>query len=140
MAVKSKKPLLPTELAADAATPAAALGPIFPAMSLESFADLGRDNLAAMTRANQVWSEGMQTMSQEILGFAQLSMTSAANAASALLSAKTLDEVVELSSAHARSSFETLAMRSAKLSELGVSIAGDVLAPFMARAAASVNS
>lgn len=133
MAVKSKKHSLPVELASLVSAPAAAAKPAFPPMSLELLADLGRENLAAVTKANLALSEGIQAMSQEIFGFAQLSFASAAKTASALLSAKTLDEVVELSGAHARSSFETLAERSARLGEMGVNIASEALAPFVAR-------
>ena len=133
MAAKSKKPSLPPELASFASPPAPAPKPPFAPMSLESFADLGRENLAAVTKANLALSEGIQAMSQEIFGLAQLSFASAAKIASALLAARTLDEVVELSSAHARSSFETLAARSAKLGEMGVSIASETLAPLVVR-------
>jgi hypothetical protein len=133
MATKSKKPSLPVELEVIASAPALTSKPGFPPMSLESLADLGRENLAAVTKANLALSEGIQAMSQELFGYAQLSLASAAKTASALLSAKTLDEVVELSSAHARSSFESLARRSAKLGEMGVEIASETLAPLMAR-------
>jgi hypothetical protein len=133
MATKSKKQSLPVELEAIASSPSPLPRPGFAPMSLESLTDLGRENLAAMTKANLALSEGIQAMSQEIFGYAQLSLASAAKTASALLSAKTLDEVVELSSEHARSSFESLAKRSAKLGEMGVEIASETLAPLMAR-------
>jgi hypothetical protein len=133
MAAKSKKLSLPAELASFASPPALAPKPPFAPMSLESLADFGRENLAAVTKANLALSEGIQAMSQEIFGFAQVSFASAAKTASALLAARTLDEVVELSSAHARLSFASLAQRSAKLSEMGVSIASETLAPFVAR-------
>jgi len=137
MAAKSKKHSMPPELASIGSPPGPAATPPFTPMSLESFADLSRENLAAVTKANLALSEGLQAMSEEIFGFARLSFASAAKTASALLAAKTLDEVVELSSAHARSSFETLAERSAKLSEMGVSIASEAFAPFVARGMAA---
>jgi hypothetical protein len=141
MASKSKKHTL---LAGPVSSPSASapasaptVKPFLPPVSLESLAGLGRENLAAMTKANLALTEGMQAVSQEIFGLAQLSIARAAKTASALLAARTLDELVEVSSAHTRANFETLAERTAKLGEMGVSIATETLAPFVARAASA---
>jgi len=135
MAAKPKKHSLPVEPVSYASAPVPAAKPLLAPISLESLAGFGRENLAAMTKANLALSSGMQAMSEEFFDLAQQSFASAAKTASALLAAKTLDEVVELSSAHACASLQDLAARSAKLGEMGVSIASEALAPFVARGA-----
>lgn len=135
MASKSKKHTLLVGPAPSPSAPAPAAQPFLPPASLESLAGLGRENLAAMTKANLALNEGMQAVSQEIFGLAQLSIASAAKTATALLAARTLDEWVEVSGAHARSNLQTLAERTAKLGEMSLTIASEALAPFVARAA-----
>ena len=107
--------------------------PGFPTMSLEEIADFSRDNFAAMTKSNMALTEGLQAISEEILGYARSSMTSASQTAAALLGARTFDEVVHLNTELAKSSIETLLARSAKLSEMGASVATETMAPLEGR-------
>jgi phasin family protein len=107
--------------------------PGFPTMSLEEIADFSRDNLAAMTKSNMALTEGLQAISEEIMGYARTAMTSASQTATALLGARTFDEVVQLNTELAKSSIETLLARSAKLSEMGVSVASETMAPLEGR-------
>ncbi|HXQ49583.1 MAG TPA: phasin family protein [Stellaceae bacterium] len=141
MAVKPKKAetvpaTLPGPISSEFATPQA-WGPLFSAMNLESFADLGRENIAAVTKANVLWSEGVQAIGQEILTYAKSSLKSASHTATALLGAKTLDEVIQLNSDLAKETLETMVERSAKLSEMGVSLASEAMAPIGGRVEAT---
>jgi phasin family protein len=142
MAVKPKKAdsvptALPSPLPGELTMPQA-WAPMFSGMNLESFADLGRENIAAVTRANVVWSEGVQAIGQEILTYAKSSLASASHTATALLGAKTLDEVIQLNSDLAKATLETLVERSAKLSEMGVSLANEAMAPLGGRVEATL--
>ena len=56
-------------------------------------------------------------------------LDSASQTATALLGAKTFDEVVQLNTELAKASLEALLARSAKLSEMGVSLASGAFAP-----------
>ena len=89
--------------------------------------------MAAAAKANLALSEGIQALGQELLTYAKSSLESASHAATALLEAKTLDEVIQLNTDLAKASVETLLARSAKLSEMGVSIANEALAPWGGR-------
>ncbi len=74
MAAKSKK-ILPAPADIDIESEAApGLAPLFSPMSLDSFADLGRDNFAAMTKANLALSEGLQAIGHELLAYATSSL------------------------------------------------------------------
>lgn len=136
MVAKSKK-----AASAVPAVPAKAAAPApanFPRMSLEALADLGRENLTAMAKANLAWSQGLGAMSDEVLAFAKSNVLTASKAASALLGAKTLTEVMEVNSGLAKSTMESLMARSAKLGELGITTTNQALAPLNARLEAAI--
>jgi len=139
MVAKLKKPVDATVVAEH---PAKAIegtaAALFPTLNYDEFTELGRENLSAVVKANEAFSEGIEAIGKEILGYARSSLESASQAAAALLGAKTLDEVVQLNTELAKSSIETMLQRSAKLSELGVSVANETLAPFGGRVEAAI--
>lgn len=95
----------------------------------EALADLGRGNLAAALRANAVFAEGMEAIGQEVMAYARNSLETVAEAATALLAAKTLEDVVQLHSDFAKASFDRMMASSTKLSEMGVKVADEALGP-----------
>jgi len=95
----------------------------------EALADLGRVNLAAALRANAVFAEGREAIGQEVMAYARNSLETVAEAATALLAAKTLEDVVQLHSDFAKASFDRMMASSTKLSEMGVKVADEALAP-----------
>jgi len=136
MAAKSKK--LPQAAEESAAVEAGnAASPTFPGLNLDDLTAIGRENMEAVTKANLALSEGLAAIGSELLGYARTSLESASQTASALLGAKTFDEVLQLQSEAARSGLELLLKRSAKLSELGVTLASEALAPFGGRVEAA---
>jgi phasin family protein len=139
MASKAKKSTSSTELTIESAEAPAwgAMPPLFPTMSMEELTDLSRENIAAVTKANQAFSEGMQAISQEWMAYTRAAMEKAGQMATALLAAKTLDEVIQLNTEAAKANLETMLARSAKLSEMGVSVANEALAPLGGRVEAT---
>ena len=95
----------------------------------EELADLGRENFAAVWRANAAFSEGMEAIGKEVMGYARNSLENAAEAATALLAARTFEDLVQLNSDFAKASFERMVARSTKLSEMGVKVANEALTP-----------
>jgi phasin family protein len=130
--------LTPPSLPVPSFMPASFKPPSFKPMSLEALADISRANLEAMTKANRVLAEGLQALSKEILTYARSSLEHASQTATALLGAKTFDEVIQLNNDLAKSNLETMLARSAKLSEMGVTIASDALAPLGGRVEATL--
>jgi hypothetical protein len=149
MPAKSKKSLVvvPTAAAPIEAPPRTEtrqIGPDFEAavsvpLGLESLADLGRANFAAVTKANRALSEGLQAIGQQLFAYATNSLETASQTATALLGAKTLDEVMELNRALAKSTLNTVAERSAKLSEMGMVVASETFAPLGGRVEAALH-
>jgi phasin family protein len=137
MATKVKKPT--TEVATSALegagaptptpTPTPAPVPATLFAGYEELADLGRENFAAVLRANAALSDGLEAISKEMMGYARHSFEEAAETATALLAAKTLEDVVELNTGYAKASFERMVERSTKLSEISVKVANEALAP-----------
>ena len=124
--VKVKKP------AAAEATATELNGAAVPARvfaGYEELADLGRENFAAVLRANAALTEGMGAIGKEVMGYARNSLENAAEAATALLAAKTLEDLVQLNSDFAKASFERMVARSTKLSEMSAKVANEALAP-----------
>jgi phasin family protein len=105
----------------------------------EELADLGRENFAAVLRANAALSEGLEAIGKEMMGYARTSFESAAETAAALLGAKTLEDVVQLNSDFARTYVERLIERSQKLSDMSVKVANETLAPLGSRVEATVQ-
>ena len=128
MATKVKKPTAVEVAAAELDGAAAAVPPgVFG--GYEELADLGRENFAAVLRANAALTEGIEAIGKEVMGYARNSLENAAEAATALLAANTFEDLVQLNSEFAKASFERMVARSTKLSEMGVKVANEALAP-----------
>jgi hypothetical protein len=136
MAVKSKKSTA-VVLAAPVASIPADHGVSVSPLSLESMVDIGRANIAAVTKANLALSQGLQAIGQELVLYAASSLETASQTATALLGARTLDEVLRLNNDLASRTLETLAERTAKLSEMGAALASEALAPLGGRVEAT---
>ncbi|HKW53974.1 MAG TPA: phasin family protein [Stellaceae bacterium] len=128
MATKVKKPAT-AEAAASEFDGAAAAAPAGVFAGCEELADLGREIFAAVLRANAAFTEGIEAIGKEMMGYARSSLENAAEAATALLAAKTFEDLVQVNSDFAKASFERMVERSTKLSEMGVKVANEALAP-----------
>ncbi len=115
----------------------AALPPQSPP-SYRDWAALGRDNFSAMLKANGAVTEGLEAISKEMIGYAHKSLEQAARAATALMHAKNLDEIIHLNSAFTASSIESLLARSASMSDLGFRLASEALVPLTSRVEANL--
>jgi len=106
----------------------------------EQMADLGRENFAALLRANAALTEGLEAIGKEVILYARRSFEQAAETATALLGAKTFEDVFQLNSEFAQLNLERLIERSAKLSEMGVKVANEALAPLGGRVEATIQT
>jgi phasin family protein len=136
MVAKAKKPAAAAVEAGEVAGLPALPKPV-PVFPYEALAQLGRDNFAAVLKANGAVAEGLEAISNEVMGYAKASLESAGQAAKALLAVKTLEDVVQLQMAYARATIGAFVDRSAKLSELGVKVANEALAPLGGRVEAT---
>jgi phasin family protein len=105
----------------------------------EELADLGRENFAAVLRANAALTEGIEAIGKEVMGYTRSSFETAAEAATALLAAKTFEDVVQLNTDFAKASFARMIERSTKLSEMGTKVANEAMAPIGERVEATFH-
>jgi phasin family protein len=105
----------------------------------EDFTAFGKDNFDAFVQANAVFAKGFEDFSKEVLSLTQASMEGAASAAKAMFSAKTLKDVVELNTELTKTNIEKLVANSSKLSELGMKVTTEALAPINARVNVAVE-
>jgi phasin family protein len=105
----------------------------------EQWSDVGRENFSAVLRANAALTEGWEAMGKEVIQYARRSFEQVAETATALLGAKTFEDVVQLNTQFAKANLEGLIERSARLSEMGVKVASEALAPLGGRVEAAIH-
>jgi hypothetical protein len=100
----------------------------------EDLATQGKDTLAALVAANAAFSQALERMSLEVVGFTRAVVESAAAAGAGMVDAKSLDDVVALQYEFAKGCVERFIVGGARLSELGLKAASEAYEPLGARA------
>ena len=105
----------------------------------EDFTAFGKDSFDAMVKANAMLAKGLEDFGKEVLDIARNHMEEAAKLAKAMLQAKTLQEVVEAHTELTKSSIEKLVAESSTLSELGMKVTNEAMAPLNAQMTKAVE-
>lgn len=129
MAIKTTKKAAPGAAATKTYEPfaAKAQAPLF--KGYEDLTSLGQENIEAVVQANTVLAKGAEVIGKELMGIAQASFETAATAAKAYFGAKTLQDVIQLNNDLAKTSLDRFLANSAKLSEIGLKVTNEALAP-----------
>ncbi|WP_158240509.1 phasin family protein [Telmatospirillum siberiense] len=106
----------------------------------EDLLQFNQQNLEALFRSADIVARGVQDLSQSVVALAQGSFEDSLSAGKALAGAKTLKEVIDLSSSLAKSNFDKLVVESQKLGELSSKLAEEAIAPINKRVDAAVQS
>jgi hypothetical protein len=147
MTPKAKKPAVALAVAAkpesaippeSAATPAKASRGYPDQGYYEKLEHLSHENLAAVVKANAALAEGFEALAKEAAVYARDGFAAASEAAKGLLTAKTLDEVIEINASLAKSGLEALLAGSARLSELSIAAAQGLWTPLGGRIEAAL--
>ena len=78
-------------------------------------------------------TKGMEDLGKTLFAFAQSQAESNVSAAKAMMSAKTLNDVVEIQSDLARSQFDAFVAESTKVSEMSLKVANETVEPIQAQ-------
>lgn len=113
--------------------------PTPPFKGYEELAAFSKANMEAFVQANTILAKGFEEISKEVMALTKASMETASTTAKAVFAAKTIKDVVDLQSDYAKSSFDKFVANSSKLSELGVKVASDAIAPVTARVNVAVE-
>lgn len=93
----------------------------------------GKEAIEAYATYGTIAAEGIEGLSQEILGFAHSSVEAQLALAKALMNATTFQEAIEAQNEFTRASFSNLATEWAKLSGLSVELSQKLMEPVQAR-------
>lgn len=99
----------------------------------DEFAALNKDTVDAYVKAGNVFAKGFEDLGKTVFAFAQTQAEANVNAAKALMSAKTINDVVEIQSDLARNQFDAFVAESTKVSEMTVKVANETAEPIQAQ-------
>ena len=101
--------------------------------SYDDFASYNKDAVDAYVKAGNVMSKGFEDLGKTIFAFAQSQAESNVSAAKAMMSAKTLNDLVEIQTDLARSQFDAFVAESTKVSEMSLKVANETVEPIQAQ-------
>jgi len=107
--------------------------------SYEEYSAFGKENVDALVKSGTIAVKGAEDINKELVAFAQASFDKSVATGRALLSAKSINEVVDLQNAYAKQSFDSMVSEATKLQELSVKVANEAFAPLTARMNALVE-
>lgn len=99
----------------------------------EEFADFGRGNVEAFTKAAQTWATGTQDLARQAMALAQGLTDHTLEGAKALSSVKSLNEAAEIQAKFAKAAMEKAVAESAKMQEAVFKLTEQAVAPISAR-------
>jgi phasin family protein len=105
----------------------------------EQLTQFHQGNVEAVVKSSQIWATGLQDMSKHFASRAQTTMEETMSTLRAMSSVKSLQEAFELQSSFARSSLEKALSEGTKLTETGMKLAEQAVAPITARVNAAVE-
>ena len=105
----------------------------------EEFASLGQENFDALVKANTALAKGFEDFGKEIVSSAQASLEKATSLAGAIMAAKTIKELVDLTTSLTRSGIEMMVADSSKFSELSIQLTREAFAPLNAHMSAAIG-
>ena len=105
----------------------------------EDILQFGKENVEAMVKSSSIVARGVQDLSKTFVTLAQESIEESVAAGKALIGAKTLKEVIDLSSSLAKVGFDKLVAEGSRLSQLSTKLAEEAFAPLHGRVDAAVQ-
>ncbi|MCA1998119.1 MAG: phasin family protein, partial [Armatimonadetes bacterium] len=105
----------------------------------DELAAIAKGNVDALVQSGTVVFKGAEDMSREVAAYARSSFDKSVAAGKAMLSAKSIQEVVELQNSFAKTSFDAFVNEATKLQEMSVKVANEAFAPINARMTATVE-
>lgn len=99
----------------------------------EDFATFSKGNVEAVVASSTVATKGAEEISKAYAALIKSCFEKYVAAGKAMMTAKSLDEIVTLSNDFAKTSYETMLAETGKLQEMSVQVANEALAPISAR-------
>lgn len=110
---------------------------------LKSYEDLqaaGKANVEALVESSSIAAKGAEDLSREIVAYSQSALDKSITTGKAMLTAKSIQEVVELQKDFFKSSFDSMVAEATRIQELSVKVTNEALAPLSTRVNATVET
>lgn len=105
----------------------------------DDFVAVQKDGVDAFVKAGEVFAKGAEELGKVCLDLAQESAAANAEAVSAMLAVKSVDELVALQNELARKVFDRSVAESTRISEMSMKIANETLEPIQAQVTVAVE-
>jgi phasin family protein len=105
----------------------------------EEFAEFGRGNVEAFTKAAQTWAVGAQDLARQAMALAQGMTDHTLEGAKALAAVKSLNEAAEVQAKFAKAALDKAVAESAKMQEAVFKLTEQAVAPISARMTAAME-
>ena len=105
----------------------------------EDIVQFGKDNIEAFVASNSIVARGVQDLSRSVVTLVQAAFDESVAAGKTLASAKTLKEVIDLSSTLAKSNVDKLVAEGTKFGQASAKLAEEAFAPINSRFEAVVE-
>lgn len=106
----------------------------------ETITSFGQGNVEAIMKSGQVWASGCQDISKVIVATAQAQFDLTMYTWKALISAKSLKEVMDLRSSVPHASFEKVLAETGKITDASLKLVEETIAPIAARIAVALEN
>ncbi len=101
--------------------------------SYDEAAAMNKESVDAMVKAGEVLTKGAESVGKAYFDFAQSSAEAGVEASKAMITAKTVKDLVDIQSEFARTSFDNFLAESTRLSEMSVKVANEAFEPLKAQ-------
>ena len=109
-------------------------------MNVEELVSLGQGNFAALLKAGQIWTTGLQQLATQVAASAQASLGETLAVFTALSSAKSPQDALDLQTRLVRSVLDRTLAESSRAGEALVKLLEQTLAPLANRATLTVET
>jgi len=107
--------------------------------SYDDIAVVSKDNMDALMAAGDIWFKGYEAIGKACFAYAQETAEKGAEVAKAVMSAKSVQDAIDVQTDFAKQRFDSMATESAKISEMSVKATNEALAPIQMRFDDSVS-
>lgn len=107
--------------------------------TLDEQASVNQEALDAMVKAGTTWSSGIEELTRAWMAFGQKQAEHSIKTANALMGARTLREIGEIQQDAARQAFDESVTELTKITEHGMRVTNDALAPVSEQVNATIT-
>ena len=97
--------------------------------SYDDIATLNKQNVEAAMKAGNIWAKGYESLGKAYFSYAQDAAERGTEAAKAMMTAKTMQDVIDLQTDFAKQRFDHLVADGSKMSEMSVKVATEAMEP-----------